>query len=274
MRRAILAGVLCAGVVSLGAQNTAQDAARRDFDRIQALVNEGAMPRKALDEAQARLEEAKDEDILKATLYGHVNIEDLTEEGTRQMMAAANRMRERRKARLEEGRKLVDSGVQSLSALTPLVEEVDRARRTYDSAEVRARLFQELAEIVRAEQELAAKLSEAPQDVTQLGDRFEGDGVLESDEMRAIVAGFVREFGKGLPVSANGETALHVSLGFDHRGRLDVALNPDSREGRWLRRHLEHLGVPYFAFRRAVQGQSTGAHIHIGPPSARIGKSD
>ena len=44
-----------------------------------------------------------------------------------------------------------------------------------------------------------------------------------------------RQFGKSLPVSAKGDTALHRSLGFDHRGRVDIALNPDQTEGSWLR---------------------------------------
>ena len=56
-------------------------------------------------------------------------------------------------------------------------------------------------------------------------------------------------------------------MGFDHRERFDVAINPDQEEGRWLMRLLDRLRVPYIAFRRAVAGRATGAHIHIGLPS-------
>jgi hypothetical protein len=73
-----------------------------------------------------------------------------------------------------------------------------------------------------------------------------------------------------MPVSADGETATHRALGFDHRGRVDVAVNPDQPEGVWLMGYLQKNRIPYFAFRMAVQGKATGAHIHIGPQSARL----
>jgi hypothetical protein len=37
-----------------------------------------------------------------------------------------------------------------------------------------------------------------------------------------------------------------------------------------VRRYLIAKGVPFLAFRGAVRGQATGAHIHIGLPSSRI----
>ena len=70
--------------------------------------------------------------------------------------------------------------------------------------------------------------------------------------------------------SAVGETAVHRALGFDHRNRVDVALNPDQPEGVWLRRYLESRRIPYFAFWQAVPGKATGAHIHMGPMSTRL----
>jgi hypothetical protein len=59
-------------------------------------------------------------------------------------------------------------------------------------------------------------------------------------------------------------------MGFDHRGRVDVAVSPDQPEGKWLMRYLETNRIPYFAFRMAVAGKATGAHIHIGPQSTRL----
>ena len=41
-----------------------------------------------------------------------------------------------------------------------------------------------------------------------------------------------------MPISADGETEVHHALGFDHRGRVDVAINPRAPEGIWLRRYL------------------------------------
>ena len=38
-----------------------------------------------------------------------------------------------------------------------------------------------------------------------------------------VEAAYEEHFGKPLPISAMGETAVHRALGFDHRGRVDVA---------------------------------------------------
>jgi hypothetical protein len=82
---------------------------------------------------------------------------------------------------------------------------------------------------------------------------------------------FSARFGRPLPVSALGQTAVHNRLGFDHRNAADVAVHPDSPEGRALLDHLRALGVPFLAFRGAVAGASTGAHVHVGAPSPRSG---
>jgi len=80
---------------------------------------------------------------------------------------------------------------------------------------------------------------------------------------------FLSKFGRTLPVSAFGQTRLHNRLGFDHRNGVDVALSPDSKEGRALLGKLRGFGVPYIAFRKAIPGVATGAHIHVGRPSPR-----
>ena len=81
---------------------------------------------------------------------------------------------------------------------------------------------------------------------------------------------FREHFGKPMPVSAMGETAVHRAMGFDHRGRVDVALHPDQPEGVWLLQYLTDNHIPFFAFRQAVKGKATGAHIHIGPMSTKL----
>jgi hypothetical protein len=84
----------------------------------------------------------------------------------------------------------------------------------------------------------------------------------------------VAKFARPLPISADGETAVHRALGFDHRGRVDVAVNPDQPEGQWLMRYLQSKRIPYFAFRAAVPHKATGAHIHVGPQSSKLVASD
>lgn len=83
---------------------------------------------------------------------------------------------------------------------------------------------------------------------------------------------FQGKFGRLLPVSAFGQTALHNQLGFDHRHAMDVAVHPDSAEGQALLNYLRQAGISFIAFRQAVAGTATGPHIHIGRPSHRIAR--
>ena len=235
-------------------------------ERIGALVEAGALPASELDRARAAEADREDEAILRQILYGSLAIEDLTEEQGRQMVAAAQRRLERRRVRLEQAKKLVEEGALPRLALTPLLEELDRARRTLDLAASRARLLNELAEMARAEAAVLA-VPAARAETPSLVERFEGETGFHSGLLTLIATAFEMEFKRPLPISANGSTALHRAWGLDHRGRVDVALDPDSPEGKWLRRYLEQLRIPYYAFRAAVRGRSTGPHIHIGPPS-------
>jgi hypothetical protein len=101
-------------------------------------------------------------------------------------------------------------------------------------------------------------------------ERFDGNGTFTRSEFSQIKAAFEKQFGKPLPVSADGATAVHRALGFDHSNRVDVALVPDTAEGMWLRHYLEMSAIPYYAFRTFIPGKATAAHIHIGLPSAHI----
>jgi hypothetical protein len=81
---------------------------------------------------------------------------------------------------------------------------------------------------------------------------------------------FTTRFGRPLPVSAYGQTALHDRMGLDHRDALDVAVHPDSLEGRALIEYLREAGIPFIAAWGVVPGATSGAHIHVGQPSPRI----
>jgi hypothetical protein len=85
------------------------------------------------------------------------------------------------------------------------------------------------------------------------------------------IAKFFRaRFGRALPVSAMGQSPTHKRMGLDHTEAMDVAVRPDSEEGRELMAYLRRAGIPFIAFRNKVRGWATGAHIHIGRPSLRI----
>jgi hypothetical protein len=81
---------------------------------------------------------------------------------------------------------------------------------------------------------------------------------------------FLARFGRALPISALGQTPLHERMGFDHRDALDLAVHPDSPEGRGLMDHLRSQGIPFIAAWGAIPGSASGAHIHVGQPSPRI----
>ena len=99
--------------------------------------------------------------------------------------------------------------------------------------------------------------------------RFNGGTPWSLGDAPRIEKFFLQSFGHGLPISAFGQTATHDRLRFDHRNAMDIALHPDSKEGRSLLAYLRQAGIPFIAFRTAVSGSATGAHIHIGNPSIR-----
>lgn len=80
---------------------------------------------------------------------------------------------------------------------------------------------------------------------------------------------FSEKFGHLLPISALGQTPFHDRMKFDHRDAVDVALHPDSSEGKTLMDYLRLSGIPFMAFRSGLPGSASGAHIHIGKPSLR-----
>jgi hypothetical protein len=100
--------------------------------------------------------------------------------------------------------------------------------------------------------------------------RFNGGTLWQLRDAVKIERFFVETFGRALPISALGQTATHDQLRFDHRDAMDVALHPDSKEGQSLLGFLRQGGIPFVAFRKAIPGSATGAHIHIGNPSARL----
>lgn len=100
--------------------------------------------------------------------------------------------------------------------------------------------------------------------------RFNGPAHWVLADAAKVQSFFVSQFHRALPVSAFGQTATHNNLGFDHSNSMDVAVHPDSAEGQALMSYLRSAGIPFIAFRQAVPGSATGAHIHVGYPSHRI----
>jgi hypothetical protein len=260
--------LLClAGVLSVWAQTPGERELSRALANVEELrkqVDAGVTPRAKLVQAEEALADAQDAEVLSRTLYGT----DLTEEQSGDMVAAAQRRLERRAAEVEKLKGLIDAGALPMTALDRPREELAWAEKEYGLVVSRSELVSELASMARTEQE-AEELAPGP-----VMERFDGDGSFTPADFKGVLLAFEQQFHKPLPVSAHGATAVHRAMGFDHRDRVDVALNPDTQEGSWLREYLEASDIPYYAFRASVPGKATGAHIHIGPPSGRILRTD
>jgi hypothetical protein len=128
-----------------------------------------------------------------------------------------------------------------------------------------------IAEATAAEQ--LAKLKPMPMGgylTTATLIRYIGPTRWALSDVSSVESFFVGRFGHQLPISAMGQTTVHDRLGFDHHESVDVAVHPDSVEGQTLIAYLRNAGISFIAFRQAVAGSATGAHIHIGLPSHRL----
>jgi hypothetical protein len=240
----------------------------QELENTSKLVQSGALPRTRLEDAAAKLADAEDALTLRRTLYGMLSVQDLTPEQTEEMVSAAQRRLDRQKARLAQARKLVDDGVAAENSLDPLLYGLWAREGAVNLARSQAELYRELVTAAHAELEIET----APIGSLRAGvvERYDGGGIFRPHDLLTIEAAFQQKFDRRLPISAQGETNVHRALGFDHRGRVDVALSPDTKEGIWLRTFLKVKKIPYYAFRHAVSGKATAAHIHIGPGSTRL----
>jgi hypothetical protein len=251
--------------------------AQQELARVKNLVDAGALARVRIQESEADLEDAKDELILALDLYGDLPEKGAIETASAEMIAAAQRRVDRQQARLEEAQKIVAAGVAARSYLASFEAELTSRQTSLDLAHLRAHLMADRAAMNRQLDQLAAPplLGLAPPDYSELTwqgmEHYEGDGAFnEARELQPLELAFASKFDRPLPISAEGETEVHRALGFDHRGRVDVAVMPSAPEGVWLRHYLQLKKIPYYAFSHAIPGKATAAHIHIGPGSTRL----
>ncbi len=243
--------------------------ARKDLERIQLLITQGALPAMRLRKAQEDLKNAEDLSILQANLFG----KDLTVEQADQMLFVAERLVLRRQRSMIEMQQLVQSGVISRSEAEASGADFDRAQTELHLAQTRVNLIVQMAEALRLQKSIASLETEVeahPEWAGKVYTKYDGNGIFRPQDLQKISLAFESKFARPLPISADGETATHRAMGFDHRGRVDVAVNPDMPEGTWLMQYLQANRIPYFAFRMAVPGMATGAHIHLGPQSTRL----
>jgi hypothetical protein len=160
--------------------------------------------------------------------------------------------------------------------VTSLEDELNIRNTALSLAHTRANLISELAAMARAERDMGRAAGSIEPGIFVGGmQRYEGSGVFdEAKELKPIELAFAERFDKPLPISADGETEFHRSIGLDHRGRVDVAVNPEAKEGQFLMSYLKAHKIPFYAFTHAIPGKATGAHIHIGLGSTRLQVAD
>src|SRR5262249_28152020 len=126
------------------------------------------------------------------------------------------------------------AGIAAANTVDPLVQEKEWAETQFELALSRTEVVHEIAEMARLEdqtREAAAALIPAPSLPQPTMERFDGAGKFTAVDFARVQRAFEAQFHEPLPVSANGQTAVHNALGFDHHDRVDVALTPDSTEG-------------------------------------------
>lgn len=232
-----------------GWANALADAVRGELERAQARLENlreaydaGAISKRELEEAEAKVAEMQRR--LKAATDEPRDL-DVAEARSRMELARAEH--EKLAAKAKKLRDLYDAGAAARN-------ETEEAEAAAKQAEIYFRLNEELARRVAVVASMPVREPHAISGLT-------------TATFFNLQDAYLREFGRPLPVSAFGPSETHEKLGFDHDGRVDIALHPDSDEGRWLVAQLHARSVPFIAFRQAAAGKSTGAHIHMGFPS-------
>ena len=147
------------------------------------------------------------------------------------MIAAAQRRVDRQQARLEQAREIVTAGVAAQSYLLPLQQELTLRQTSLDLAQLRAHLMAEGAAM-----NAAPKVPAIPEALIDDPDLFD---LTAWSTMKATARSMNRAIWRRwswrskagsirpLPISAKAKPKCIARLGFDHRGRVDVAVDPN-----------------------------------------------
>jgi hypothetical protein len=211
------------------------------------------------------------------------NLIDATKEykaSSTELLALQQKEVNQAEAKLSDLRPLVSEGLvakveleaeeQKVAALRAKLQATQKQINDSDSMIVKIKADEELAKKQAATK---VKLTSKPYGAFNTSGtilRSSGAAAWSLGSLYEIQTFFATTFGHSLPTSAVGQSGTHNRLGYDHRNAVDVALHPDSSEGRALIAYLQIRGIPFLAFRGAIPGVATGPHIHIGSPSHRL----
>ena len=253
MKSLNLSGAIALLVVTLAIVTAAQ---------VQAQARRSTAPEAA--RGNTRLEKTA-ADVIAATQSYRAALEKVLAIHEREL-ARRNEMAELRQDLYERGvlsRREFEEGQRAQLEAQKSVEDTRRAMSDADRMMSEARTAESLARL--------APLARGGYEETPGLVRYNGTAAWSlTGDLPRLQQYFVARFGRPLPISALGQTALHDRMGFDHRNALDVAVHPDSPEGRALMEHLRLAGIPFIAAWGAIPGSTSGAHIHVGQPSPRF----
>ena len=149
---------------------------------------------------------------------------------------------------------------------------MEQERQECSLVESRANLVRELSDMASAEEAfLESNWRRSPRKPSELADSVSGDGAFVYATYAKVEVAFREHFGKadaGERHGRDGGASRHGLRPSRPRGR-----GPQSRISRKACGCIEYLKenhIPFFAFRQAVKGKATGAHIHIGPMSTKL----
>jgi len=253
MKSLNLSGAIALLVVTLAIVTAAQ---------VQAQARRSTAPEAA--RGNTRLEKAA-ADVIAATQSYRAALEKVLAIHEREL-ARRNQLAELRQDLYERGvlsRREFEEGQRAQLEAQKSVEDTRRAMSDADRMMSEARTAESLARL--------APLARGGYEETPGLVRYNGTAAWSiTGDLPRLQQFFLARFGRPLPISALGQTALHDRMGFDHRNALDVAVHPDSPEGRALMEHLRLAGIPFIAAWGAIPGSTSGAHIHVGQPSPRF----
>ena len=253
MKSLNLSGAIALLVVTLAIVTAAQ---------VQAQARRSTAPEAA--RGNTRLEKTA-ADVIAATQSYRAALEKVLAIHEREL-ARRNELAELRQDLYERGvlsRREFEEGQRAQLEAQKSVEDTRRAMSDADRMMSEARTAESLARL--------APLARGGYEETPGLVRYNGTAAWSiTGDLPRLQQFFLARFGRPLPISALGQTALHDRMGFDHRNALDVAVHPDSPEGRALMEHLRLAGIPFIAAWGAIPGSTSGAHIHVGQPSPRF----
>ena len=253
MKSLNLSGAIALLVVTLAIVTAAQ---------VQAQARRSTAPEAA--RGNTRLEKAA-ADVIAATQSYRAALEKVLAIHEREL-ARRNELAELRQDLYERGvlsRREFEEGQRAQLEAQKSVEDTRRAMSDADRMMSEARTAESLARL--------APLARGGYEETPGLVRYNGTAAWSlTGDLPRLQQFFLARFGRPLPISALGQTALHDRMGFDHRNALDVAVHPDSPEGGALMEHLRLAGIPFIAAWGAIPGSTSGAHIHVGQPSPRF----